>query len=68
MSQPKILCKHCGEIITVAGFDFPDRASFEDSDLLDVRSFCPWCEKENIWNKDDVINTLEFPKRHLVVR
>lgn len=67
MPQPKIICQHCGGIFSVGGFDFPDRESLEDSDLLDVRSFCPLCEKENIWNKNDVVNTLEFSRKQLVV-
>lgn len=68
MPQPKIICKHCGDIIKIAGYDFPDLESLEESDLVDVRSFCPLCEKENIWNKDDIVNTIEFPLKQLVVR
>lgn len=66
MPQPRIVCKHCGTIIKVAGFDFPDRQSLEESDLLDVRTFCPFCEQETVWNKDEVTNMLEFPiKQHV---
>ena len=66
MPQPKILCKHCGTIITAKGFDFPDRQSLEESDLLDVRIFCPFCEQENVWSKDEVMNILEFPVKEVV--
>jgi phage FluMu protein Com len=63
MPHPRIRCQHCGHIITVQGLEFSDRASFEDSDLSSVHTFCPACEKLNVWNKDEVLNVSEIPVR-----
>lgn len=63
MPHPRIRCKHCDHIITVQEVDFPDRASFEDSDLSGVDTICPICGRLNVWSKDEVLNVNEIPLR-----